>query len=98
MGVGCALARSRSRLASPSTEGVAYGVIREMPRALITTSFPATTEVARKLGLSASRIQHVAALMDSNNDHTRSGKSVRVLKQASKRNGAKTAKANRAKR
>jgi hypothetical protein len=65
---------------------------------LITTSFPATTEVARKLGLSVSRMRHVAALMDLNGDHTGSGKSVRVLKQASKRSGAKTAKANRAKR
>ena len=71
---------------------------RRMARALITTSFPSTTEVARKLGLSASRIQRVAALMDLNGDHTGSGKNVRVRKRVSKRRPAKTSKANRPKR
>jgi hypothetical protein len=66
-----------------------------MAKALIRTSFPSTTEVARKLGLSASRIQHVAGLMDLNSDDA-GDRSVQIRKRASKQGRA--AKASRAKR
>ena len=55
-----------------------------MAKALITTSFPSTAEVARKLGVSASRIQHIEGLMDLKSDNTSGGKSVRIRIPASK--------------
>jgi hypothetical protein len=62
-----------------------------MARALITTSFPSTAEVARKLGVSASRIEQVAELMDFNGEDTGVGKSVRIRKGTSNRRRAANA-------
>ena len=62
-----------------------------MAKALITSSFPSTAEVARKLGMSASRIQHVAGLMDLNGEDAGVGKSVRIRKGPSNRRRAANA-------
>jgi hypothetical protein len=63
-----------------------------MAKTLITSSFPSTAEVARKLGVSASRIQHVEGLMGLDSEDIRRGKSVRIRMPASKRGRAANAR------
>lgn len=59
-----------------------------MAKALITTRFPTTSEVARKLGVPDSRIRHVRALMNlSAVGHESTA--AKALKKALRRPGAK---------
>ena len=74
-----------------------------MAKGLITTPFPSTAEVARKLGLSDSRIRSVIALMSFSTEDATEGKTpfaVRkrvsaVRKKVSLRSRAKRAKPRR---
>jgi len=81
-----------SRIGSHPSQLRSKVITRKMARALITTSFPSTTEVARKLGVSASRIQHVQRLMDLNGNDANGGKSNRIRIPASKRRRAPNAR------
>jgi hypothetical protein len=65
-----------------------------MARALITTPFPSTAEVARKLGLGESRIRRVAGLMSV--EPTGSNEAASGPRPASTRGRFKGAKPNRA--
>jgi hypothetical protein len=65
-----------------------------MAKALITTPFPSTAEVARKLGLAASRIRRVAELMNLRPEETDSDPLTRGRPRSTKRSRAKGAKPN----
>jgi hypothetical protein len=65
-----------------------------MAKSLLTTPFPSTTEVARKLGLPNSRVRRVAALMGFSAPEAAVGKLRRARKQSPKY-GVKSAQLNR---
>ena len=83
--------------------GTACAKLKQMAKGLITTPFPSTAEVARKLGLSDSRIRSVIALMSFSTEDATEGKTpfaVRkrvsaVRKKVSLRSRAKRAKPRR---
>lgn len=60
-----------------------------MAKALITTRFPTTSEVAHKLGLPASRVRRVRALMNLGETVNGSGNGAKARKKALRRAGAK---------
>ena len=66
-----------------------------MAKALITTQFPSTAEVARKLGLAESRIKRVTALMDRGLDATAGKFAAPPRKQAAQRKGSTASKPKR---